>query len=89
MIEVTGFLAMQKSVIGFALAFGVLVDAFLVRMTFVPAVLALLDRRAWWPTPWMYRLMQNFDVEGEKLLNVLELPGPAEAEHRPAPVADR
>jgi hypothetical protein len=31
---------------GFALAFRVLVDAFLVRMTLVPAVLALLDRRA-------------------------------------------
>ena len=89
MIEVTGFLAMQKSVIGFALAFGVLVDAFLVRMTFVPAVLALLDRRAWWPPPWMDPRMPNFDIEGEKLLHELEPPGPAEAEHQPAPVADR
>ena len=34
--------------IGFALAFGVLVDAFVVRMTLVPAVMALLGRRAWW-----------------------------------------
>ena len=89
MIEVTGFLAMQKSVIGFALAFGVLVDAFLVRMTFVPAVLALLDRRAWWLPPWMDRRMPNLDIEGEKLLHELEPPAPAEAEHQPAPVADR
>ena len=33
--------------IGLSLAFGVLVDAFVVRMTIVPAVLALLGRRAW------------------------------------------
>jgi RND superfamily putative drug exporter len=33
--------------IGFGLAFGVLVDAFLVRMTLVPAVLALLGDRTW------------------------------------------
>src|SRR5262249_10891382 len=33
--------------IGFGLAFGVLIDAFFIRMTLVPAVLALLERRAW------------------------------------------
>jgi RND superfamily putative drug exporter len=37
----------------------VLVDVFLVRMTLVPAVLALLDRRAWWLPPWMDRRMPN------------------------------
>jgi putative drug exporter of the RND superfamily len=67
--------------IGFALAFGVLVDAFLVRMTLVPAVLALLDRRAWWLPGWMDRRMPNLDIEGEKLLHELEPPAPA----RPAP----
>jgi RND superfamily putative drug exporter len=34
--------------IGLSLAFGVLADAFIVRMTFVPAVMTLLGRRAWW-----------------------------------------
>ena len=34
--------------IGFALAVGVLVDAFVVRMTLVPAVMSLLGRGAWW-----------------------------------------
>ena len=58
--------------IGFALAFGVLVDAFLVRMTLVPAVLALLDRRAWWLPRWLDRRMPNLDIEGEKLLHELE-----------------
>jgi RND superfamily putative drug exporter len=61
--------------IGFALAFGVLVDAFLVRMTLVPAVLALLDRRAWWLPKWMSRRMPNLDIEGEKLLHDLDATG--------------
>jgi RND superfamily putative drug exporter len=34
--------------VGFALAFGILVDAFVVRMTLIPAVMALLGERAWW-----------------------------------------
>ena len=34
--------------IGLSLAFGILADAFLVRLTLVPAVMALLGRRAWW-----------------------------------------
>ena len=34
--------------IAFSLAFGILVDAFLVRMTLVPAVMAILGDRAWW-----------------------------------------
>ena len=72
--------------IGFALAFGVLVDAFLVRMTLVPAVLALLDRRAWWLPGWLDRRMPNLDIEGEKLLRELEPPARAEPERPPTPV---
>jgi putative drug exporter of the RND superfamily len=75
--------------IGFALAFGVLVDAFFVRMTLVPAVLALLDRRAWWLPKWLDRRMPNLDIEGEKLLHELEPPAAAEEEpdRPPTPVA--
>jgi RND superfamily putative drug exporter len=53
--------------IGFALAVGVLVDAFLVRLTLVPAVMALLGRRAWWLPRWLDRAIPNVDIEGLKL----------------------
>ncbi|OUD05068.1 transporter [Streptomyces swartbergensis] len=50
--------------IAFALAFGVLVDAFLVRMTLVPAVMALLGDRSWWLPRRLDRVLPHFDVEG-------------------------
>jgi RND superfamily putative drug exporter len=57
--------------IGLSLAFGVLADAFIVRMTLVPAVMALLGRRAWWMPSRLGRLVPNVDIEGEKLLKGL------------------
>jgi RND superfamily putative drug exporter len=57
--------------IGFGLAFGVLVDAFLVRMTLTPAVLSLLGRRAWWLPRWLDRVLPDVDVEGAKLERAL------------------
>jgi RND superfamily putative drug exporter len=59
--------------IGFGLAVGVFVDAFLVRMTLVPAVLALLGRWAWWLPRWIDRLLPSFDVEGEGLAHQTSL----------------
>ncbi|MEU6643880.1 MMPL family transporter [Saccharomonospora sp. NPDC046836] len=53
--------------IGFALAFGVAVDAFVVRMTIVPAVMSLLGKHAWWLPKWLDRILPNVDVEGERL----------------------
>jgi RND superfamily putative drug exporter len=73
--------------IGFALAFGVLVDAFLVRMTLVPAVLALLDKRAWWLPAWLDRRMPNLDIEGERLMHELERAPAAGAGRSSEPVA--
>jgi RND superfamily putative drug exporter len=35
--------------IGFAVAFGVLLDTFVVRTTLVPAIIVLLGRWSWWP----------------------------------------
>ncbi|MFK4797400.1 MMPL family transporter [Streptomyces sp. MPA0124] len=53
--------------IGFGLATAVLFDAFVVRMTLVPAVLALLGRSAWRLPRWLDRLVPDLDIEGERL----------------------
>lgn len=53
--------------IAFALAVGVLLDAFLIRMTLVPAVLALTRHGAWWLPRWLSRMLPNLDVEGAQL----------------------
>ncbi|MBU3536988.1 MMPL family transporter, partial [Alkalihalobacillus clausii] len=62
---------MIKSV-GMALAFGVLFDAFIVRLTIVPAVMTLLGKHAWYLPKWVNRIMPNIDVEGEKLLHEIK-----------------
>ncbi|MGD9606119.1 MAG: MMPL family transporter, partial [Leucobacter sp.] len=59
-------------VIALGLAVGVFVDAFIVRMTLVPAVLQLLGDRAWRMPRWLDRLLPVFDVEGEGLARELE-----------------
>ncbi|MEU6707777.1 MMPL family transporter [Streptomyces wuyuanensis] len=53
--------------IGFGLAVAVLLDAFVVRMALVPAVLALLGRAAWWLPKWLGKVLPAVDVEGERL----------------------
>ncbi len=53
--------------IAFALAIGVACDALLVRMTAVPAVLALAGRGAWYVPKWLDRVLPNLDVEGASL----------------------
>ncbi|WP_158847869.1 MMPL family transporter [Saccharothrix deserti] len=60
-----GQLAMKS--IAFALAIGILADAFVVRMVLVPAALALLGERAWWLPKWL-RWLPALDVEGAALV---------------------
>ncbi len=50
---------------GFALAAGVLIDAFLIRMTLVPAVMSLLSHSAWWLPRWLDRLLPIIDLDSE------------------------
>ncbi|QHC29921.1 MMPL family transporter [Streptomyces sp. HF10] len=66
----SGFIGSSESMvkmIGFGLAIAVFFDAFVVRMAIVPAVLALLGKRAWWLPKWLDRILPNVDVEGEGL----------------------
>ncbi|MFJ8726467.1 MMPL family transporter [Streptomyces sp. NPDC093269] len=53
--------------IGLGLATAVLLDAFVVRLTIVPAILALLGNAAWWLPAWLHTLLPNIDIEGTKL----------------------
>lgn len=63
--------------LGFAMAFGVLIDAFVVRMTIVPAVMYLLGEKAWWLPRWLDRILPDVDVEGAKLRKpATAVPGP-------------
>ena len=52
---------------GFVLATGVAIDAFVVRMTLVPAAMSLLADGAWWLPAWLARLLPNLDIEGKDL----------------------
>jgi putative drug exporter of the RND superfamily len=53
--------------IGFGLAIGVLIDAFLVRLLLVPAAMTILNKSAWWIPKWIDKSMPDVDVEGTKL----------------------
>ncbi|MEV8423245.1 MMPL family transporter [Streptomyces niveus] len=80
----SGFIGSTESMIktvGFGLAIAVLFDAFLVRMTIVPAVLAILGDKAWWLPRWLDRLLPRVDIEGAAL-TAPSADSPAEAERR-------
>ncbi len=59
--------------IAFGLAVGVAIDAFIVRMSLIPAVLVLFGARAWWIPSWLDRVLPRFDIEGEGLRKEFEL----------------
>ena len=78
-----GFAAAHEPLIkmvGLGLATAVFFDAFVVRLTLVPAVLQLLGERAWWLPRWLDRVLPHVDVEGETL---------TEEEPEPQPEPDR
>ncbi|HEX4442837.1 MAG TPA: MMPL family transporter [Galbitalea sp.] len=65
--------------IAFALAAGVLVDAFVVRMTLVPAVMFLLGRSAWWLPRWLQHIVPQVDIEGAALERATRTTEPEQA----------
>jgi len=64
---------------GVGLAVAIAIDATVVRCMLVPAVMALLDRSAWWMPRWLDRILPRISIEGEEYFE--ERGGPA-----PAPV---
>lgn len=50
--------------IGFALALGVLVDAFIVRLLIVPVVMSYLGKSAWWLPKWLKKRLPHVSIEG-------------------------
>ncbi len=81
MISVFGAFVLGDDVVikmfGIGLAAAVLLDATVVRMVTVPAVMTLFGRRAWWLPRWL-QWLPDLDVEGAKLLEHL-------AQHPPPP----
>ncbi|MFS0735248.1 efflux RND transporter permease subunit [Microbacterium sp. 1P10UB] len=73
--------------IALGLAVGIAVDAFLVRMTLVPAVMTLLGDKAWWMPRWLDRVLPHFDIEGEAVERELSLSAWPEPETRSIAVA--
>ncbi|WP_137844624.1 MMPL family transporter [Microbacterium sp. 2FI] len=77
-----GFIFSESTIIrslGFGLAFGILIDAFVVRMLLMPALMHLLGKSAWWIPRWLDKIMPNADVEGAAL---------ERRHHADAPAAD-
>lgn len=65
---------------GFALSAGILIDAFLIRMTLIPAILHIAGDKAWSIPRWLDHILPDLDLEGTRL----EV-APAPTEARTAP----
>ncbi|WP_240138042.1 MMPL family transporter [Streptomyces sp. MUM 178J] len=51
--------------LGLGLAVSVLIDATVVRLLLVPAVMTLLGKSAWWAPHWLDRILPHIHAEGE------------------------
>jgi RND superfamily putative drug exporter len=70
--------------IGFGFAAGVFLDAFVVRLTLVPAIMAIVGSRFWYHPRWFARHIPDLDIEGQRLNRTL-----ASGELAPAGTAAR
>jgi RND superfamily putative drug exporter len=55
--------------IGFSFAAGVFLDAFVVRLTLVPAVMAIFRAKLWYHPEWFAKYVPDPDIEGQRLEN--------------------
>lgn len=68
--------------IGLAFATGILIEAFLVRMTLIPALMAMFGHRAWWLPRWLDRIVPDVDIEGAALEQHDPEPSPRQEQER-------
>jgi RND superfamily putative drug exporter len=66
---------------GLGMAAAVAIDATVVRCLLVPAVMSLLDHRAWWLPRWLDKVLPRVSIEGEEYFERLD------AEAKPAPAS--
>lgn len=64
--------------LGFGLGFAILVDAFLVRLVLVPAVMTMVGKWAWWMPAGLKRVIPNINIEGEMPLEANVAPESAD-----------
>ncbi|MDR2566185.1 MAG: MMPL family transporter [Bifidobacteriaceae bacterium] len=71
MVAIFGSFALADSAMvkafGFALALGVVMDAFIVRLVLMPALMSLVGAAAWRIPRWLDRLLPQADIEGARL----------------------
>jgi RND superfamily putative drug exporter len=70
-----GFVASDDPVVkmmGIGLATAVAVDATIVRMILVPAVMSLIGDANWWLPRWLDRVLPDIDLEGRAIDDVVE-----------------
>lgn len=85
-----GFISSDSVMIksfGVGLAVGVALDAFLVRMLLMPAIMHLLGKSAWWLPRWLDRIIPNVDVEGAGIERKHPVPAAAAAVPAASPSA--
>ncbi|MGG0470923.1 MMPL family transporter [Priestia aryabhattai] len=57
---------------GLALAFGILFDAFIVRLTIIPGLMILMGKASWYLPKWLDNIIPNVDIEGHGLDELLK-----------------
>ena len=65
---------------GLLLAFAILTDALIVRMTLVPALLTMLGERAWYMPRWLERVLPDITIEPPQQREAADRPVPAPAD---------
>ena len=65
--DVGSYLARETDPTDPSVAVAVFLDAFIVRMALIPALMYLMGDKAWYLPKWLDRILPNVDIEGENL----------------------